>query len=140
VKVKVVANGTEMTKLLRRLSDTRPLLQKIGDHLVASSKARIRTTKTSPDGTPWEPWAQSTREARTKAGTAGSGLLYETGTLFRSIQATITRNRASVETSVPYAIYLQQGTPNMPARPFLGISESDQVAIRRFVELHLQKA
>jgi phage virion morphogenesis protein len=138
-KVKVTVNGTQITKLLRNLQDTTPLLQNIGDHLVASSRARIRTTKADPDGNAWEPWAPATRAARIKAGTAGSGLLYDTGTLFNSITASISRNRAVVSTTVPYATYLQNGTINMPARPFLGVSQGDMDAIRRFVTQHLLK-
>jgi phage virion morphogenesis protein len=126
VKVEYSTSGTD--RLLDKLADKKPLLDAIGEYLVASTRTRIRTTKTAPDGTGWAPWAASTAAARVKT---GGTLLYQSGALYDSITAQSTGDTVAVSSALDYAPYLQFGTPNMPARPFLGISEADaQFAVR----------
>jgi len=135
ITVKVTTE--EISALIRNLQRPQPLMQRIADHLVASTRARIRTTKTSPDGTPWRPWAPATADARTADGSAVFGLLFRTGFLYQSIQASVQGTQVTVFSDAPYAKHLQQGTTRMPARPFLGISQGDQDAIMGFVDRYI---
>lgn len=126
IKGKVTIDQKQLVSLLNRLKNPRPALEEIGRVVTGTTQNRIRTEKTDPAGTPWQPWATSTTIARIKKGTASRGLLYDSGNLLNSITYQVSGKQVSVGSSgVPYAIYLQQGTPNMPARPFIGYSNKD---------------
>lgn len=123
------AQGQAAANLLATLKNPQPLLKRIGQTMVDSAVGRIVGVKQDPQGNEWAPWATSTLMARTRAGTVGGGLLYNSGRLASSIQYQIVGNQVSVMSTVPYGTYLQNGTPNMPARPFLGIGPGEQEAI-----------
>lgn len=55
MSVSVRAQGS-FEPLLKKLQNPTPLLHSIGQYLVSTTQARIRTTKTSPDGSPWKAW------------------------------------------------------------------------------------
>jgi len=125
-------------RMLQRLKDPSSAMAEIGKALVQSTRTRIKSTKTDPDESPWAPWADSTRIARTKDNTASKGLLYKTGELSRSIQAQVTNKQAIVGSDSPYASFLQLGTSDMPARPFIGISQKDKAVINNILLKHLK--
>lgn len=152
MKTKVNKGSAEKTLfgLLQQTSNTRPALEEIGRALVASTKNRIVDTKQGPSGAPWAPWATSTMLGRLKNGTASRGLLYESGKLLNSITSQVQQSRSSNgqfgslqvqvgSQGVEYAQYLQNGTKNMAARPFIGISKEDQQIIRNILRKHVFK-
>lgn len=143
VKTKVTTKkqGVTPEEVLNKLKDPRPMLDSIGQLLVASTQARIRTTKSDPRGTPWAPWSIGTYIARARAGSLSGGLLFETGRLLNSIDYQIQGKQVIVGSSgVPYAGFLQEGTKNMPARPFIGFSQGDNDVVKRTAERYLLKA
>lgn len=87
---------------------------------IEETRKRIETTKVTPDGQPWAPWALSTRKLRAKT---GGTLLNVTGRLARSFYSIVTDRMAIIRSAAPYFKYLQEGTPKMPARPMLGWSQ-----------------
>jgi phage gpG-like protein len=102
---------------------------------------RIRTRylqQVDPDGIPWQP--SEAALMRKKQG-RGGGTLFDTGTLFHSIQLySISPLEMQIGTDVPYGIYHQEGTIHLPVRQFLGFSLEDadlmnDVMIRRIEEL-----
>jgi phage virion morphogenesis protein len=117
---KKVQKAIKQTK--KQLKNNKSVLRKIGEKEIADTKRRIRTGKTSPDGNRWAPWSYATLEARRREGTASRGLLYRTGELYRSFKMKITNTALSIHSLKRYASYLQFGTPDMPARKFLGWS------------------
>lgn len=128
------AKGQSAADLLDLLKNPKPLLTRVGQMMVDATVGRIVAVKEDPQGNPWAPWAPSTARARERAGTASRGLLYNTGALASSIYFTINDKSVSVSSSAPYAEYLQNGTPKMPARPFLGIGEGEQDAIHTYMQ------
>jgi len=56
---------------------------------------------------------------------SGHPLLNKSGRLRNSLKAVATNSTADVETDVEYAGYLNDGTKNMAARPFLQINDAD---------------
>lgn len=128
------AQGQSAADLLALLKNPKPLLTRVGQMMVDTTVGRIVAVKEDPQGNPWAPWAASTRRARERAGTASRGLLYNTGTLASSIYFAINGNSVVVSSTAPYAQYLQDGTPKMPARPFLGIGEGEQDAIHTYMQ------
>lgn len=137
MSIQVQATTDGLQEVVGKLQNPKPLLDRIGQYLVSTTQARIRSTKTSPDGTPWAPWKPGTYLARAKRGALGGGVLYDTGNLFSSITYTVGPDSVEVGTAAPYARFLQQGTPRMAARPFLGISQDDETAIAAIIRRHL---
>lgn len=140
--IKAQVSTENITRLLNKLRDKGAFLQQVGEDLKASTQERIRSTKISPDGTPFAPWAMSTLRARQKDGTANLGILFRTGKLHDSIGFQVQRDHVEVgvESTVAYARYLQLGTLRMPARPFVGLSAQDLARIKRRLESHIRNA
>jgi phage gpG-like protein len=115
------------------------MMKEIGDIVVEDIRHRISTLKQSPEGEAWSPWADSTAKARQRKGNAALGLLVDSGTLLRSITSQVIGSHHTVQigTNVPYAGYLNDGTPKMPARPFLGVSERAQHDINEVMKQYL---
>ena len=77
----------------------------------------------SPDGVPWEPSFAAFK--RSFSGRDG-GTLFDTGTLFHSIQLfSVSPLEKAIATDVPYAPYHQYGVGKLPVREFLGFSDDD---------------
>lgn len=123
------ASGQAAADLLATLKNPVPLLKRVGQLLVDAAVGRIVAVKQDPQGNSWPAWATSTLIARQKAGTEGLGLLYNRGELAKSLYYKISGNQVSVDSTAPYAEFLQNGTPKMPARPFMGIGPGEQEQI-----------
>jgi phage gpG-like protein len=96
--------------------------------------------KDDPEGRAWSEWQPSTREQRTRKGTAATGLLWDDGTLLHSIKVQAGLRQVTVGTDVPYAKHLQDGTRKMAARPFLGWSDETIEYAEHLIALHVQGA
>jgi phage virion morphogenesis protein len=128
------------------------LHKEIGEYLVSSTKERFKT-QTAPDGTPWP---ESIR-ARTEGGVT----LRDTSTLYGSINYHARPDRVEVGTNNKTAAVHQYGATirpkrarylqfkigrrwarkakvEIPARPFLGISDDDQEAINEIIRDHVE--
>lgn len=149
---------SDLTSALARLGgldnvDTEPLMSDIGARLEFSTRERILSTKTAPDGTPWAP------------NLAGTSTLMQSGQhLLGSIAWTASATETEVGASWQYAHVHQNGavinaknakflsfvvggrhvskkSVTIPARPFVGISAEDEAKIDRlatkFVERQL---
>lgn len=95
-------------------------LDEIGREEVRATKQRIQMWKADPNGRAWRPWSMATMKQRRREGTAGRGLLYRTGQLLNSIQYRVRNGVLTVFTNDYKASFLQNGTPKMPAREFIG--------------------
>lgn len=121
---------------INKLRQVEPLLQNIMEKEVKAAKNRIKKTKKSPDGTPWAPWSPSTKQARTRKGNAAQGLLYDTGRLHDSFESKVANKSISIWNTAPYAKFLQNGTPKMPAREFLGWSAKTKKDMEELLKAH----
>lgn len=151
------------------LADTTDMMNEIGDHLAASTEERFPTQK-GPDGTPWAPRSATTLKNYARRGLKPGGILHLSGQLSGNIfhdygadwtrigspepyaavqqfgaaqgqfgaQAGRTRPSAKRPKSQDYFILLPWG--NIPARPFLGISEEDRENVRNIVMERLATA
>ena len=91
-------------------------------------------SETDPDGRKW-PRSEAARTGRGRR-TGPGKTLFDTGTLFQSIQASSSgmfdRN---IGTDVEYGLFHQEGTSRLPKREFLGVNDQDADIIERlFVE------
>lgn len=124
----------EVQRRLAGLSawDRQESLFAVGELLAGSARERIEERKAAPDGTAWVPWSEAydeTRESR-------HSLLVEEGTLMSdAIQPYASDEGVAVGTNLIYAATHQMGREdvNIPARPFLGVSEQDLLDIEDLI-------
>ena len=146
LKFRVATNEVDAAvgKIVKKLND-KDMMREVGDIIVEDIKHRIAVTKKDPDDKPWKAWAPSTAKARERKGNAALGLLFDSGTLLRSITAEV-KNHGSkggvsvyVGSNTRYAEWLNDGTEKMPARPFLGVSKRAKESIDEAIHLYLSK-
>lgn len=103
------------------------------DQSVAAILNRLRTTylaEQDPSGTPWIP-SEAGKKRRAKGGT---GTLFDTGQLFRSIQLVpgATRGSRTITSDVSYGSFHQEGR-GQEKREFLSFTpEHEQLAVSIF--------
>lgn len=142
-----------LNDLLQRTGDVTPALQEIGEYLIKSTKERFGSG-TAPDGTPWA--ANSDLTLSRKKGTRP--LIGETEQLSTKFSYFIGNNELTFGSIYPYAAIQQFGSAQgasgrgtyktkkgsfpipwgaIPARPFIGISDQDQVEILDIIRGYL---
>lgn len=129
-----------LNELARRLEDPTDAFYDIGRYVVDRTRDRIEAG-VSPDGTPWPPLTEATRRSKHK--NKDKPLQLE-GDLFDSIKAEPSRTGVVVGSDRPYAATHQFGRPgggwggsDIPARPFLGLSDEDIAEIDRIISARL---
>lgn len=134
-----------LTDLANSLTDMKPALKAIGESMTESTKQRFIDSK-GPDGTPWKPNKPSTL-ARKKS---RKPLIGESLMLSEQIHYDVPSNDTLiVGSSMEYAAMQQFGGSksefphlwgDIPARPFLGLSDDDQAMIAETIREHLDSA
>ncbi len=140
-------------QLQQRTSDMTPALQEIGEYLIKSTKERFGTG-TAPDGTPWAKNSDLTLSR--KKGT--QPLIGESQQLSTKFSYFIGNNELTFGSPVEYAAIQQFGAGqgdsgrgsyetkkgsfpipwgDIPPRPFIGISDEDQVEILDIISGYL---
>lgn len=131
-----------LTELQERLNgDLTPLMQAIGVVLENNTRQRF-TDKQSPDGVSWQSLAPATVKRKknksvSKDGVTATGILVETGDLFKSITSLATHSKVEVGTDRHYGKYHQLGGVGLPARPFLGIDDDDKDEVNNVINDYL---
>ena len=141
---------------LRRLEqmgvNLRPVLGAIGNAMRESSVLRFRDS-TAPDGGRWKPLSPVTVALRRKG---SSSPLLDTGRLRNSLTFAVGSRHVDIGTNVIYAGTHQFGARkgaygktkrnspipwgNVPARPFLGVSRTDEREINGIVADFVRQA
>lgn len=157
-----IAADTEQARraldgLIGKLDSPRPILQAIGESLVDSTKQRF-ARGVGPDGRKWEPNTPTTigrylsrfsSRARARRASSKRPLIGESLNLSRSINYRVDGETLLVGSPMEYAAVQQfgarkgefgrtsRGSPipwgDIPARPFLGLSDEDSGDIRGIV-------
>lgn len=106
-----------------RMRDLTPVLEGVGAALESNVRNRFES-RTDPDGMPWAPWAQSTRETYPEGG--NRRLLDRLGDMLNGVSYQLNGD-ASVRVGFDkeYATYHEWGTEHMPRRGLL-MSDPDQ--------------
>lgn len=151
--------------LERAGGDLEPAFRDIGEYLLLSHRDRYDKEQ-APDGTPWEPLADSTlrrkmlkgvrrgkgaknksltkKRGGTKVGAiralAGSKILVESSNLRDLLRYQTTSSSLQLGTDRIYGATQHFGDPdrNIPSREFLGLSERDMAEVKRIINRHLQ--
>ena len=131
---------------LRQAVDPADILDEAQAILLNRIRTRFLSEK-DPDLIPWPPSAAALKRKSggytTRGGKKyfGTGTLFETGTLFHSIQAyRIDPNTRGIGTDVPYAKYHQFGTKLLPPRVFLGFNSDDLLIMEKRVLQRITEA
>jgi len=148
-------------RLAAGLTDMTPVFQDLGELLMFSTEERC-PEGAGPDGTPWAPKSQATIEAlRSREGRKKNAaidfrpLFGPSGRLSSEIHYVATAKSVEIGSPLIYAAVQQFGAAkgafgtmsngasipwgNIPARPFLGISEEDETGIRETLEGYLDQ-
>lgn len=130
--------GKELDAMLARAGNFGPMFDEIGGYLVFSTQQRFETGR-GPDGAPWKPSIRALAE--------GGQTLVDQAFLLQSITHVPSSDRVVVGSNKIYAAIHQEGgragrnqSVELPARPYLGISPTDDLEIGRIVDDHLRGA
>ena len=156
-----------LAALRKALADPTPAMREIGEVLTASTKQRF-VAQAAPDGTPWAPNSQITIERYADRGSKGTytkkgklsakgirrvmgkKILTDHGYLADTIapQLQAGGKAVAVGSNRVYAAMHQYGGTradwphlwgDIPARPFLGLSDADRTRIREIWTDHLSR-
>ena len=138
-------------RLIAAGRDMSPAMKRIGSRLTTSAKNRFHY-KEAPDGTPWAPLSDTTIA---KKGFPDI-LIGESGELGLAIHYRAATDHVLIGSPLKYASTQQfgaskgefgttsTGTPipwgDIPARPFLGVSDEDKVTITEAIQDHIARA
>lgn len=140
-------------ELIARVENPRPMLMEIGEELTSSTKLRFQSG-TGPDGEKWAANSSVTLEIYSgmfaDAPTGKKPLVGETGRLGGEIAwQLIDDNAVEIGSNLPYAAMQQFGGMkaqwphlwgDIPARPYLGLSNDDKATILQIVADYLTPA
>lgn len=161
--VRTRGDFNQLAQALRKASqlDIKNKLGKpVGEAMVSSTRERFRTSK-DPTGKPWKPLSATTvnlgfkKKDYKKSGGLKKGvaereakrlILVQKSILKNSISAKPEGTQVAVGTNVTYARIHQLGGKagrrkkvTIPARPYLGVSDSDQREIERLTAKMLEE-
>lgn len=146
--ISITWDDREVTRALQKLAantnNLSPAFREIGELLVESTKERFSAGKGPND----QPWAKN---APTTLARKGRNLpLIDSGTLMEQIHyALIGNDTLEVGSSMEYAAMQQFGGKksdflylwgDIPARPFLGISDQDEAGILAILREHIESS
>ena len=142
VEVKEDEVTAALAALSARLADMTPVMQEVGEFLVTTTKDRFGRSE-APDGSTWAPKSPVT-EGRDRRPLFGPS-----GMLSQQIFAVPGPSSVEVGSNRVYAAMMQFGGSraayahlwgDIPARPFLGVSETDRAGILAIVGEWLEGA
>jgi hypothetical protein len=146
----ITTNAAEVVAVLNgyvaRMRDMRGTMERIGTYAGGQTMLAIMDGKDSPEGMEWSEWRPSTKEKREHKGNEKYGLLWDEGVMLGKIKVQAGLRQVTVGTDAvsergkPYPLYLQEGTPHMVARPWLGWSDETIEYAEHLIALHVQGA
>lgn len=126
----------DLLKKVEEATDRTKILDEAGAFLLNRIRTRFLAEE-DPDNKKWIP----SRAAIRRRARGGTGTLFDTGRLFRSIQLSANGpNERQIGTDVPYAWRHQYGGRRNPQRKFLGFNQEDAELIEKLVIKRVKKA
>lgn len=103
---------------------------------------RIRTRFLDTESTDGSLWPVSLAAQQRQVSGRDGKTLFDTGTLYHSIQAFLDDSPTSraIGTDVPYGMYHQYGTKLLPVREFLGFSQDDILLVEKLSMRRVEQA
>lgn len=152
----IISNAEEVKaafeNLQERLADLTPVFQDIGESMLNRTRERFNS-QTAPDGTPWAPLSPGYKVSKKKN---ADKILTLHGRLRGTLNYRAGKNEVRIGTPLIYGATHQFGAPkgsfgttrrggpipwgDIPARPFLGLSPSDEQELLDILNDHLSRA
>ena len=156
MKIKIEVQDEALQRGLQGLIETgldlTPVMADIGEQLLNSTRQRF-SDQVSPEGEAWSPLSHVTKARKKKN---KDKILTEEGRLRRLLSVRAGKDYVEVGSTRVYAgthqfgarrgAYgtTQRGAPipwgDIPARPFLGVSDADKKTILEIIQKHLKKS
>lgn len=154
-KYEAVAQG--LGEVARRIDDMTPLHESIGEYVIEVTKQRFKQG-IAPDGTAWTPKSPVTLAAYKARGDGDrpDPLIGPSRRLSSEIARFATAESVEIGSSLEYSAVMQDGARkgafgrtarnspipwgDIPARPWLGLSDEDEVHILDLADEHLEQA
>ncbi|MDX2109198.1 MAG: phage virion morphogenesis protein [Verrucomicrobiota bacterium] len=138
MSISITINGLPVVQTMLGKFEALPipeLMETIGGVVESQTRRRIASEKTDVDGKPWKAWSpRYARHAR-----AGGSLLQRSGRLLDSITYKVEGDDSvRIGSNLVYARTHQEGRGGIPARPFLGVSESNQDELQAVLDAWIQ--
>ena len=135
-----------LTRLQDRIDDLEPAMREIAGHLKDSVDESF-ASQAAPDGTAWQPLAESTIAQRLRTGYRAGPILERSGDLAARILADWDSDSAVVGSNQTFggdvlaAAVHHFGTRDgrIPARPFFAVSDETRLAIIRSLDDHFRE-
>lgn len=137
-----IGNAEEVQAAFRKLQnaiqDLTPAFRDIGEAMLNSTRERF-TSQTAPDGTPWAALSPGYKQRKKKN---ADKILTLHGRLRGTLNYRAGPQEVRIGTPLIYGATHQFGRPekNIPARPFLGLSQSDEAELLDILNDHLSRA
>lgn len=137
--IEIRADDAELRRGLQRLEaklgDLTPFFRDIGEALLNSTRERFRS-QSAPDGTPWAALSPDYRAHKKKNAAL---ILTLNGYLRGTLNYKAEKDRLRLGTPLIYGATHQFGRPeqNIPARPFLGLSDADLAMLHEALREYL---
>ena len=128
-------------RLISRAQNLRPVYSDIAEYLLLSHDERWDKQESS-DGKPWKPLSDSYKNSKRKKKSRGSDKILVLDTFLKSgLSYNASHKGLEFGTDKVYGATHQFGdsSRNIPARPFLGISQKDEVEILDIISDWLNK-
>lgn len=156
MKIRIEVQDTELQQGLQALMeagrDLTPIMADIGEQLINSTRQRF-SDQVSPEGEAWSPLSHVTKTKKKKN---KDKILTEEGRMRRLLSVQARKDDVEVGSTRIYAGTHQfgarrgaygatrRGAPipwgDIPARPFLGVSDGDKKTILEIIQKHLKKS
>lgn len=138
--INVEINDREVIAALRRLqsagADMEPVFRSIGERLLINIRDGF-SRQESPEGVAWAPLSPAYRARKKKN---ADKILTARGYLHDTLRYQASASGVEIGTDRIYGATHQFGRDGIPARPFLGLSESSRQDILSIVSDHLRRA
>ncbi len=130
----------QMNEALRQLQSLNMPMDVVGQEVLSQTVERITQEQKAPDGTPWKAWSEDYRDYKARKQDGGA-FLDASGELINSLNYEASSDSAVVGTNMVYAATHQFGddSRNIAARPYLGISENNELDLIKAIENAIEK-
>lgn len=137
---------TGLPGLIGKMENMAALHKSVGEHMLNSVEDNF-DNETAPDGTPWAHHAPATVASRLRRnGNAELTILRESGALAGSFNYEADADQVEIGTPTIYAAIHHFGgaagrnqSVDIPARPILGVSSDDEIALAEMAQDFLSK-
>jgi phage gpG-like protein len=121
-----------------RIGDPRPAFELMVRALRQSERETFSSSGAAL-GVSWPPAADPSRKTDSRLLVASGRLMNSLASMTGDSVAEVQTTSLRFGTDVPYASYLQYGTSRMPARPFLGMTDSVQSRLLTILNEQLER-